>query len=165
MAANVQTFWTDERTELLLKLEAEGVSRSEVAKRIGTTRSAVIGKLFRLNGAKQSRPRSRKKKGSIVKPSANASKLHLTIPAAKELRRLAEEMKAAIPPEPRYVDGVRLQDLPDDGCRWPVNEPAPGEEHLFCGDQKKLGRSYCEKHCRVAYEGRIRPVPYVKVAA
>lgn len=39
----------------------------------------------------------------------------------------------------------------NDGCRWPVNDPAPGETFLFCGLDAEPGKSYCAHHLARGY--------------
>lgn len=41
---------------------------------------------------------------------------------------------------------VALVDLKHDECRFPVNDAAPGEMHLFCGMPAAAGRPYCRHH-------------------
>ena len=36
-------------------------------------------------------------------------------------------------------------------CRWPIGDPGT-EDFFFCGTAPKPGQSYCEYHCRVAYQ-------------
>lgn len=43
------SFWTDDRTEKLKTLWNEGPSATEIGKKLGCTRNAVIGKAHRLN--------------------------------------------------------------------------------------------------------------------
>jgi len=45
------SFWTLERDERLRRLEAEGLSAAKIGEKLGTTRSAVLGRLHRLSGA------------------------------------------------------------------------------------------------------------------
>jgi hypothetical protein len=44
------TFWTPEKDRQLQRLEAAGLSASQIAHRIGATRNAVIGRSVRLRG-------------------------------------------------------------------------------------------------------------------
>lgn len=48
--SNVIGFWTDERVRLLEKYWRDGLSATEIAKKLGhgATRNAVIGKVHRL---------------------------------------------------------------------------------------------------------------------
>jgi hypothetical protein len=43
-------FWTTEKNRQLQKLETAGLSAAQIAERLGTTRSAVIGRSARLRG-------------------------------------------------------------------------------------------------------------------
>ncbi|RWC29819.1 MAG: hypothetical protein EOS70_23290 [Mesorhizobium sp.] len=45
---------------------------------------------------------------------------------------------------------VPLESLKPRECRWPVNNAAQGEQHLFCGQATDDERSYCPHHCRRA---------------
>jgi GcrA cell cycle regulator len=45
------SFWTLERDERLRRLQAEGLSAAKIGEKLGTTRSAVLGRLHRLSGA------------------------------------------------------------------------------------------------------------------
>ena len=42
-----------------------------------------------------------------------------------------------------------IYDLEEGECRWPVNDAAPGEEHLFCGlphGREPHEQPYCDCH-------------------
>ena len=41
-------FWTRDKVNLLLKLRSDGLKMAEIADRLGTTKNAVIGKIYRL---------------------------------------------------------------------------------------------------------------------
>ncbi len=45
------SFWTPKRDEQLRRLRDDGLSAAKIAEKLGTTRSAVIGRLHRLTGA------------------------------------------------------------------------------------------------------------------
>lgn len=48
---------------------------------------------------------------------------------------------------------VTLVELAPRGCRFPVNDAAPGEAHLFCGLHADDGVPYCAHHAGRAYNG------------
>lgn len=52
-----------------------------------------------------------------------------------------------------------LADLDWCDCRWPTNDAAPGEPHLFCAEPAMPGRPYCAAHYRLAYTQRP-PLPF-----
>ncbi len=48
---------------------------------------------------------------------------------------------------------VVLFDLEPHHCRWPVND-AP---YMFCGDTKRDGSSYCQRHFGIAHNRVAKP--------
>jgi len=48
--------WTPERTAALIALWNEGITASEIGRRLGVTKNAAIGKAFRLHLAKRREP-------------------------------------------------------------------------------------------------------------
>ncbi len=54
-------------------------------------------------------------------------------------------------------EGIPLLDLPDSGCRWPVDEDEMTRDHLFCGKPRytrqgeEMAMPYCLEHCEDAY--------------
>tara|TARA_S200002703_G_C3768000_1_gene236429 strand:+ start:841 stop:1149 length:309 start_codon:yes stop_codon:yes gene_type:complete len=41
------TFWTEEKIKQLYELDKTSLTKSEIGKKLGTTKNAVLGKLFR----------------------------------------------------------------------------------------------------------------------
>lgn len=145
--------WTDDRVNTLRKLCAEGLAFSRIAERLGTTRSAVIGKASRMRIGKSPSLPSRQK------PVTKFGKQILTPPHVRKLRDFEAKMKAAAPkqePKQKVVDGapaplmIPLLDLTETSCRWPVSSEPP---HKFCGHEKVSGSSYCSFHSALAYSG------------
>jgi len=148
--------WTEERVAQLIKLNGEGLSRSEIAKRLdcGVTRNAVIGKLLRLgvickSGMKAGRPRAAGKEPRTT-PSKAQAKSGPSLPSLK-----ASAAKSVMPvlaePAPRDDDGrITLLKLTSETCRWPVGDPLAAD-FCFCGHAPRENSSYCEFHARVAY--------------
>lgn len=125
--------WTDERVELLKQLWGEGKTAAEIAKELGgVTRNAVIGKAHRL------------KLSNRVSPIQQNDNVKATEPEQPKV------VKA-----PRKKGGVKLADLKDRMCRWPVGDPRDPEFH-FCGDHVVPGMPYCEEHARAAYQAASR---------
>jgi len=118
--------WTPEKIETMRKLLAGGKSCAHIAALFSTTKSAVIGKVHRLEAAS----------GEKWKRSAGTT----YGPRKKALRA------APAPPKPIvYVPGIPAGILDVTGCRWPVDQGnAPGR-HLFCNGKIYKG-SYCEFH-------------------
>lgn len=139
--------WTRERTEILKKLWAEGLSASQIANRLGgVTRNAVIGRVHRIGlpgRAKSTRPKSRKRKRHHSPPSQP-----MPVPSGQST--------AGAPSKKSYTtwrrnEAVTLIELKPHHCRWPVGEMT-GERQKFCGQQSEAGAPYCGHHDSIAYE-------------
>ena len=146
-------FWTQERDDHLLALKAQNISAADIAAQLGDnlTRNAVLGRLHRIGikSGKLVKKRVMKKHKALV----TAYKPPLPFPAVPRTRHVDNSR----PRPPRIVCteadrrladaplNLRMMDLEADSCRWPVNDPPPRGEHLFCGHPKRFG-SYCAAH-------------------
>jgi len=134
--------WTEEKIETMRKLLAEGKSCSHIAALFITTKSAIIGKVHRLEAAS----------GEKWKRSAGrtygARKKAARKPAAVSLAvlKLKRPLPLAATPGPiQYVPGVPVGILDATGCRWPVDMGNVPGRHLFCNNEIHKG-SYCRFH-------------------
>ena len=144
--------WTEDRVEILTKLWAEGLSASQIAKRLGgVTRNAVIGKVHRLGlsgRAKPSRPKT-------VSKTRSAPKRVAAKPRAP--RKPAPVVQAPPPPPPVEAkplpngEYATILTIRDHMCKWPIGDPS-ASDFRFCGRRVKSGEPYCEAHCSVAYQ-------------
>ena len=153
--------WHAERVDMLKRCFEAGLTCSEIAREIGVTRNAVIGKLSRLG---LSRPRD-----VLAKPLRRAAALgRPKIPRSRRLTRasaniltqremLRNAFAAADPiPEENPVipidngRGCTLLELGDQKCRWPINDPG-SHDFCFCGNEPVSGFPYCAGHARMAY--------------
>jgi len=144
--------WTRERIALLKKLWTDGETATAIAARLRMSRSAVLGKVFRL------RLRPAKKAAAATAASARSGtailrRRHQRRPPikhrAKPAARAAPAAPAAIPL------GKTLFELTNGSCRWPHGQPGTKTFH-FCGApgaDLEGGRPYCERHARRAYVG------------
>jgi len=141
--------WTAERVELLLKLWSEGETAVAIAERLGgMSRSAVLGKIFRLRlpmpGADAGEPKS----AAIRDPSE-------TTVAPARRRRGGGRAKRAMPLPTKAVQRKTLLELTNTTCRWPHGRPGT-EKFFFCGAPEadlERGIPYCARHMRRAYSG------------
>jgi GcrA cell cycle regulator len=135
--------WTPDRIEELKFLFDAGRTCSQIAREIGVTRNAVIGKLSRLGF---SRPRGDNGIPRARRPRDSALRRHVRI-----LRRLHAEMEAVAPEEP-ISDQQRcsLFELSQQTCRWPIGRPG-ADGFGFCGNAPVNGFPYCPGHSRMAY--------------
>ena len=150
--------WTDERTKLLKKLWAEGLSASQIAGRLGgITRNGVVGKIHRLglsgrttttriSPARVGRPpRTESAKPKAKRRTSNSALRTLLERRDKPFVDIVND--ADIPVE----DLVSVQELGRNSCRWPIGDPK-SDDFGFCGREKVSGLPYCEAHCRRAFE-------------
>lgn len=142
--------WSEFQLGRLGDMWAAGVSASEIGAEIGKSRSAVLGKVRRINLPFRVTLK-RLPAGFPAKPK-KPRKFHMTA-----RRRAAVHVDASIPlPKPEPVDlgpdvwapipgtrPVTMEALGNGMCRWPIGE---GRPFLFCGCEAVDGRSYCPSH-------------------
>lgn len=130
--------WSDEKTELLRSLWTEGLSASDIGKKVGKTRNAVLGKAHRLGLASRI---------DIERPQ-RPSTPRVYVPKVK-----MEEPEPILEPPLVLDDGsnVTVLTINDRHCRWPIGHPNEDTFH-FCGLAPKADRPYCEAHARKAYQ-------------
>jgi GcrA cell cycle regulator len=149
--------WSDERIEQLKKLWRQGKTAAAIGAALGgLSRSAVLGKVFRLRlgpaGDTAVRQESRDVAAEIGSPSRRRGS-----------RRRSQDSQA--PAKPR---GKSLLELTNDSCRWPHGRPGTANFH-FCGAASadlEHGIPYCAQHMRRAYTGAERiPADSVSITA
>jgi GcrA cell cycle regulator len=160
--------WTSEGIELLKQLWAAGATADMIADRLGgRSRSAVLGKVFRLrldagkappSGAKNSANPSR---DAAAEPSGLAVADPLSESRSIPARR--PKSKRTEPPQtPRGVAkqrGKSLLELTNASCRWPHGHPGTSN-FFFCGApgaDLERGMPYCPRHARRAYPTHPEP--------
>lgn len=104
----------------------------------GLTRNAVIGKAHRLRLSNRISPIQQN--DNVKKPAA------VVASAAAAMPRIVVEAVTA------RGGGVKLADLKERMCRWPVGDPKDSENFHFCGEAAVPGMSYCAEHARAAYQ-------------
>ena len=133
----MQQSWADEKLSLLKKLWNEGKTTVAIAQRLGVSKSAVLGKVFRLRLA----PPAQK-----PKPAAASS------PLRRKVRHVEGELQNLA-----IKRGKSLLELTNESCRWPIGDPTKESFH-FCGEpgaDLEQGIPYCERHRLRAY---TRPI-------
>jgi len=130
------------RIEAIKAVYVPGDSASDIASRLRVTRNAVIGMYHRHRNKLERQPLGKpcggKRRSALpvwIVPKAEPK------PAPVPIMRPAIEVR----PEPIVV-GRTLMMLQRGQCKWPVNDAAKGEEHLFCGERAE--GSYCRHHAR-----------------
>jgi GcrA cell cycle regulator len=142
--------WPEEREDLLRKLFAEGMSFGMIAKELGLSRNAVIGKAHRM-GLKG------RKVSAYCLPQPPRERI---VGCGTKGHRAVERI--ALPPLPEFTELVipfsqrkTLNELEPIHCRWPVGDPSK-PDFFFCGADKHGSFPYCSFHCARAFEPRRR---------
>jgi GcrA cell cycle regulator len=161
MYANRAT-WSSDRIEQLKRCFEAGLSSSQIAREMGVTRNAVIGKMSRLG---LSRPRdliAKQLQQKHAKP-ARSRRPRLNIFAQHQILATAFSATAtlgeAIPIHSGR--GCTLLELGQGKCRWPIDGPG-AEDIFFCGNEPAPGLPYCAGHARLAYRPTARPRSIVR---
>jgi GcrA cell cycle regulator len=148
--------WTGPQEDLLRKLAAEGLSGSQIADRLGKTRSAVCGKAWRFGLCLGGLPDAGGSAVMRLRRKRNASKRKKPKPfmlfnqmglvdvnAPKRVKADGFVPPVDLPaPEHQRKTIVTLE---EDSCRWPIGDPQHAEFH-FCGAESVPGKPYCEAH-------------------
>lgn len=133
------TIWTEEHVAALQRMWGDGASAKQIAIRLanGATRDSVIGKLDRLGLLKTRAP----------KPTRPAHGLIFGKPSSP-VPTLPKDVKpGAFDPLPGAPAPVKLHELGQHQCHWPVGEG-------FCGCHAKTSR-YCPTHTKMS--GKMVP--------
>lgn len=160
----VRTSWSDEMVTRLRQLWAEGLSASQIAKILGFTRNAVIGKAHRIDlpmrlWKRQGQGLARKPPTDNRYPRPRKSAAQRAADAKERMRRLREERKTSRewrrrlmfdpPPAPDMLN-VALLDLEARHCRFPIGDPREAD-FGFCGSGREGVHPYCLYHMGIAY--------------
>jgi len=147
------TWWTEDRTETLRKLWAAGVSFSNIAAQIGgVTRSAVGGKLYRLDlVGRDTNPRTYSQRTPEQIEAAKRAKSDRRNERRRTQRvsfvmvkRVNLEALRCIEVEPMHKS---FADLGPNDCRYPYGDGP----YTFCGQQKFGDSSYCGGHMALSF--------------
>ncbi len=168
------SIWTDELVAQMLKLWEEGLSASEIARRLGhgLSRNAVIGKIHRLRAAGKvagqrksdptprkratPKPGRRKEAAAIVSTPSTAAPRGGGVAVVERVEAVAQEVVEAQPQQRlRLVELEKglvqdIMELKYDSCRWPIGNPGE-DDFSYCGRKAGDGKPYCEHHAGLAY--------------
>lgn len=169
--------WTDPIVARLRQLHAEGLSCSQAAMALNKefqtsfSRNSVIGKLNRLGlswrGASApttAQQFNQSKVARIAKARAAANPIYggnpRTSPQKKALDAIAANVQAASVwvDRPETAGKKTLLQLDTHDCRWGVGDPS-SDGFRFCAEPQKVGKPYCERHCRLAFQKPLPPRP------
>lgn len=139
--------WNETNVAILRKAwNEDGLSAGRIAKMLGTTRSAIIGKKWRLGLASRKKP-------------TNEVQLRRRV-LARVAKRIAPPKVRTAPLPQLPVDRVAIKELPmlgpnivDAGprsCKFIAGDPQI--DASTCGRQTESGRVYCADHAKLCYE-------------
>ena len=134
--------WDDAAIERLKRLKADGHSAVDIAKLLGVSKNAVIGKLYRLKTVAGPVQVARTKRSYQAKPQ----------PSRKQKQGADRWFKMEPPPAPKpqqpNVPFTRsILELVHGQCKWPEGD----RDFLFCGEPQATGHVYCAAHVERAY--------------
>jgi GcrA cell cycle regulator len=132
----MQQSWTDKKLALLKILWTEGKTAVAIAQCLGVSKSAVLGKIFRLRLA----PPEQK-----PEPTAGSSPM-----LRRKGRRFAAESQ-----DLATRRGKSLLELTNESCRWPIGDPAKKSFH-FCRAPGATARIAFHLRCKQPCDGCFR---------
>ncbi|HEX3587825.1 MAG TPA: GcrA family cell cycle regulator [Candidatus Angelobacter sp.] len=143
---NGRRVWTPEGDAQLTKLwnltGSEKLSCDQIGKRLGRTKSMVVGRAHRLNLPKRPSPIIYK---NGKPPGPKAARVHSS---SKSLPQLTSLIAAApprpSPPPPRLSSGRVIS------CCWPIGQPG-ADDFRFCEIPSEPNGVYCTTHATLAY--------------
>lgn len=140
--------WTDEMVEGLKKMWKQGLTTNEIAKNLGVSKNSIVGKVHRLNLTARPSPIKKKEDESA------ADKTEAAKPEAKNIKKITINPVEIKAPAPEKAPGggtcLKLTELDNHTCRWPVGDPRD-DNFCFCGKKVRGGQTYCEEHAAIAY--------------
>lgn len=152
--------WTDEADAELRRLQADGLTASQIAQAMHKSKGAISGRLWRLGIYPMAKP---------VRTPPKPEPAHNPHPAPPTSnhpwkRQAAAEVTTPCTDDTRMYDlapeagGVLWLCMEADGCLWPMNEVKPIHEHRRCGAPAVKsglpGWPYCATHSRTALKQR-----------
>jgi GcrA cell cycle regulator len=145
--------WSNERIELLKKLWAGGATASSIAADLGgISRSAVLGKIFRLRPrASTAAPSVSRARAASRDPSAEPPSAVTASPARRRGGKRDDPSQGSR--ATARARGKSLLELTNNSCRWPHGRPGT-PTFFFCGAagaDLERGMPYCARHARRAY--------------
>ena len=140
--------WTPERIADLTRLWNEGLTTSEIGKRLGISKNAVVGKAHRMHLSARPSPIKRSARPTLPRPQTSVPRT----PAQIVRRPLTTPL--ATPP-PARKQPHRVVELSNQGCRWPIGHPGEAGFH-FCNERALVGKPYCADHAAMDYV-KVKP--------
>jgi GcrA cell cycle regulator len=142
-----ETLWSDALVARLSELWLSGTTSGEIGRRMGISRSSVMGKLRRLDLLCRDRPGMpavRRPARLLLKSSEQVSKRTNKRPLPPPV-----PIPVAPPPPLPPIGSFDLLELRHGHCRWPSDGDGP--RWTFCGAPQAFDSSYCSEHHAMAH--------------
>lgn len=157
--------WSADKIAQLTQLWAAGLSGTEIGQRLGTTKSAVVGKVHRLNLPGRPSPIRRR---YALSPTELArrdaeSKQRSAERNQRDIEKSARRQRARVESAP---PGEAVRPMSTDaesrraayaaagtngkGCSWPIGHPGEPDYH-YCTNKAVIGKPWCADHCVIGY--------------
>jgi len=147
--------WDDVATATLKSLWLEGISGKEIGLQLGVSRSAVLGKLRRIDMLCRPRPKLPLPPARVLLKNTSNFEQPKKTPQKPRKRQNTrplpppEPYQAPPPPPLPPIGSFNLLDLRHGHCRWPCSDGFP--PYKFCGAPQTSQSSYCETHFALAH--------------
>lgn len=141
--------WSPEQISELTRLWGEGLTTSEIGKRLGISKNAVVGKAHRLHLA--ARPSPIKRTGPRPAVFRTTVKLPGQPRAPRAPRQAGDAPTPRSAPQPARWTGEVSNNI----CKWPIGHPGDAD-FTFCKEKALVGKPYCAEHCAVAFV-KVKP--------
>ena len=126
------------------------MTANEIAKKLGVTKNAIVGKVHRL--CLTARPSPIKTKEASEE--ADMPELPLIHNEAESNVEQCASAEVSAHDKPQKTN-VKLIDLDSHTCRWPIGDPRD-DDFCFCGKKVRSGQTYCDEHSMQAYVKALR---------
>ncbi len=147
--------WTDDQVDTASTMWRNSHTAAEIGNKIGKTRRAVIGKMYRLK-VKHGSAVTQTEEGDDDAQPAKDGEAGDTQPGG-EAQEASDAEAAEAKDAAEAIEDKRtvLMELTERSCRWPVGDPST-PNFWFCGKQTvQTGKPYCEEHSALAYHPNL----------
>jgi GcrA cell cycle regulator len=154
----IETTWTLERIALLKDRLCAGFSCGQIARELGVSRNAVIGKTNRLGLSRFKRTISGQVKQTGTRKNTSprtASPRPVTQRAILRSLWAMSRLASAAEVLAETAKACSVLELQQWHCRWPIGDPT-SEDFGFCGNRPVASLPYCAAHARIAYRPSTR---------
>lgn len=159
--ASRQSPWNDRTIGQLRTLWADGLSTSEIGRRLGVSKNAIVGKVKRLD--LPARPSPIRRDRSCAPPPARRPRCPPLADLQAPMRSQPSTVRPAafMPPPPARAHPppapaapppppIRTATPGSQPCCWPIGDPGT-RMFRFCDAPNQPAKPYCPEHCALAY--------------